>query len=208
MNIYQSEQEQFWAGEFGDEYIRRNESEAALGSNISLFVTALRRAHHITSCIEYGANIGLNLRALKTLYPDQEQYAIEINETAARTLAKTIPETHIFRMSVLEYTPQRAFSLALCKGILIHIHPNHLPKVYESLVQSTNKYLLICEYYNPTPVQLAYRGHKEKLFKRDFCGELLDAYPHLELLDYGFVYRRDPNFPQDDINWFLLAKRD
>jgi spore coat polysaccharide biosynthesis protein SpsF len=28
----------------------------------------------------------------------------------------------------------------------------------------------------------------------------------LKLADYGFVYRRDIRFPQDDINWFLLEK--
>jgi spore coat polysaccharide biosynthesis protein SpsF len=27
------------------------------------------------------------------------------------------------------------------------------------------------------------------------------------LVDYGFAYHRDPNFPQDDITWFLLEKR-
>jgi spore coat polysaccharide biosynthesis protein SpsF len=29
----------------------------------------------------------------------------------------------------------------------------------------------------------------------------------MKLLDYGFAYRRDPDFPQDDINWFLLERR-
>ena len=27
------------------------------------------------------------------------------------------------------------------------------------------------------------------------------------LVDYGFAYRHDPNFPQDDITWFLMEKR-
>jgi len=44
------------------------------------------------------------------------------------------------------------------------------------------------------------------LFKRDFAGEMLERFADLKLLDYGFVYRRDPNFPQDDITWFLLEK--
>jgi len=44
------------------------------------------------------------------------------------------------------------------------------------------------------------------LFKRDFAGEMLDRFKDLELLDYGFVYHRDNNFPQDDLNWFLLRK--
>jgi hypothetical protein len=50
-------------------------------------------------------------------------------------------------------------------------------------------------------------GHDERLFKRDFCGEILDRHADLELVDYGFAYHRDPKFPQGDITWFLLEKR-
>ena len=42
----------------------------------------------------------------------------------------------------------------------------HLENVYEKLVESTSKYLLICEYYNPTPVNISYRGNENKLFKK------------------------------------------
>ena len=35
---------------------------------------------------------------------------------------------------------------------------------------------------------------------------MLDRFPDLRLLDYGFAYHRDPVFPQDDITWFLLEK--
>jgi len=35
----------------------------------------------------------------------------------------------------------------------------------------------------------------------------MDRHPQLQLVDYGFSYRRDPNFPQDDITWFLMEKR-
>ncbi|MGE6567285.1 MULTISPECIES: hypothetical protein [Shewanella] len=37
-----------------------------------------------------------------------------------------------------------------------------------------------------------------------WAGEMLDKYSDLTLVDYGFVYLRDINFPQDDTNWFLL----
>ena len=96
--------------------------------------------------------------------------------------------------------------LVLIKGVLIHINPDLLKDVYERLYESTYKYILIAEYYNPTPIKVEYRGHKEKLFKRDFCGEMLDQYSDLTLLDYGFLYHRDSNFPQDDISWFLIEK--
>jgi pseudaminic acid biosynthesis-associated methylase len=73
-------------------------------------------------------------------------------------------------------------------------------------VSSSKKYICIAEYYNRTPVSINYRGHDERLYKRDFVGEVLDKFPSLTLVDYGFVYHRDPNFPQDDITWFLLEK--
>jgi len=50
-----------------------------------------------------------------------------------------------------------------------------------------------------------YRGNAERLFKRDFAGELIDRYG-LQLVSYGFAYHRDPYHPQDDITWFLLEK--
>jgi hypothetical protein len=65
---------------------------------------------------------------------------------------------------------------------------------------------LLCEYYNPAPTTVSYRGHNERLFKRDFAGEIMDRHPEMQLVDYGFAYHRDPNFPQDDITWFLMEK--
>jgi hypothetical protein len=69
---------------------------------------------------------------------------------------------------------------------------------------SISGYILIDEYYNPYPVSIDYRGEKNKLFKRDFAGELLDKYPDLELIDYGFTYSRDGW--NDNTNWFLMRK--
>jgi len=91
--------------------------------------------------------------------------------------------------------------------VLIHINPDMLDIVYEKLYNSSNRYILIAEYYNPTPVSISYRGHSDRLFKRDFAGEMLDKYDDLELLDYGFLYHRDKYFFQDDVSWFLLEKR-
>ena len=64
---------------------------------------------------------------------------------------------------------------------------------------------MVAEYYNPSPVNLSYRGNEETLFKRDFAGELMEQYG-LKLVDYGFIYKRDNWAPQDDITWFLLEK--
>lgn len=204
---YETEQEAFWAGEFGDAYIGRNQGEVLLASNLAFFSKALHAAHGVKSCVEFGANIGMNLKALQLLRPGLECHGIEINAEAARQLADTIPAGHVFRGSILDYQPTRQFDLALIKGVLIHMNPDTLPRIYDKLAQACGRYLLVAEYYNPAPVAIPYRGHGDRLFKRDFAGEVMDRHPGLKLVDYGFAYRRDPNHPQDDITWFLMEKR-
>ena len=88
----------------------------------------------------------------------------------------------------------------------LDINPDYLPEVYKRLDQYSSKYVMVAEYYNPSPVMINYRGHDNRLFKRDFAGELMEMYPDLQLVDYGFMYHRDPVFPQDDITWFLMEK--
>ena len=204
---FKTEQESFWAGEFGTAYIRRNKSPELLASNVAFFAKALRIARGLSDCIEFGANVGMNLAALQVLYPAQRQFGIEINPQASCELSQIIPLENIVKGSILDFEPKRTYDLVLIKGVLIHINPDCLAQVYAKLYASMGRYLLIGEYYNPSPVAVTYRGYTDRLFKRDFCGEMLELYPDLKLLDYGFAYRRDPDFPQDDINWFLLERK-
>lgn len=203
---FKTDQEKFWAGTFGDQYIQRNQSEQLLASNINFFSKAIAQTSGIKSIIEFGANIGMNLKALDFLLPESELYAVEINASAVEELKKTISTQNISNTSILDFSIQSQCDLSLIKGVLIHINPEDLDAVYEKLFSSTRKYLLVAEYYNPSPVAIDYRGHKEKLFKRDFAGEIMNKYSEMKLVDYGFVYHKDPKFPQDDITWFLLQK--
>lgn len=203
---YKTEQEAFWAGAFGSQYISRNQSEQLLASNLHFFSKALQRAGKVGSCIEFGANIGMNLRALKLLYPGLDARAVEINPDAAKILGELIGPEQVFQGSIFDYAPTPPADVALIKGVLIHINPDMLGAVYRKLYEASRRYVLVAEYYNPAPVAIPYRGHSDRLFKRDFAGEMLEQFPDLKLVDYGFAYRRDPAFPQDDITWFLLEK--
>ena len=203
---YKTEQEDFWSGDFGNEYISRNKGEMLLASNLNFFTKALARATNLNSCIEFGANIGMNLRALKLLRPELSLNAIEINQQAAEQLSDIVNKENIYTGSILDYPANQVFDLSFIKGVLIHINPNELNSVYKKLVDSTSRYLLVAEYYNPSPISIPYRGHKDRLFKRDFAGEILDQFPAIKLIDYGFSYHRDIAFPQDDISWFLMEK--
>lgn len=203
---YRTSQESFWAGEFGDDYSNRNSSDQLLASNIRMFSTALRTAGAISSCLEIGANIGMNLAALRMLYPNLAIKAIEINPAAAQILSQRIGPENVHTASVLDYAGTEVFDLVLVKGVLIHINPEMLPIVYDQIYRAASRLVMIAEYYNPSPTAVPYRGHQDRLFKRDFAGEFLDTFPSYALKDYGFAYRRDPVFPQDDITWFLMER--
>ena len=202
---YRTEQEEFWAGQFGDGYTERNRGARLVASNAALLSRILARTGPIRSAIEFGANIGLNLQALRLIAPDTKLAAVEINSAAVAEL-RQLGKIETYHKSIMEFSPKRKYDLALIKGVLIHINPEELHRVYSVLYRSSGRFICVAEYYNPTPVEIPYRGHRERLFKRDFACDLLDRFRDLKLLDYGFVYRGDPVFPQDDITWFLLEK--
>ncbi len=202
---YATEQENFWAGSFGDEYISRNESEALLYSKVAMWSQMLKSANRIQSIKELGCNIGLNLKALHHLNPTYELSGVEINEVAAHK-ARALDIGSITCNTITEPLEEDKVDLTFTAAVLIHINPEKLEQVYQNLVALSHRYVLVAEYYNPTPTEVNYRGHSERLFKRDFAGDLIDSYG-LNLVDYGFWYKRD-NVAREfgDVSWFLLEK--
>lgn len=186
----------------------RNADRRSVAARTAVFAKILRHTTGVGDVLELGANIGQNLLAIRNLLPDCRLAAVEINRKAAERLA-TIEDTRVHTGSITDFAPADlgSFDLTFTSGVLIHISPDRLPQVYNLLHGCSRKYILVWEYYNPTPVTVPYRGHSERLYKRDFAGELLERNTDLELVDYGFQYRRDHNFPADDSTWFLLAKK-
>lgn len=206
MKEFKTSQEEFWAGDFGNEYTARNRGVDWVACNTALFAKIFSGMKPIRTLIEFGANIGLNLQAIRRLLPSVELSAVEINRKAVDEL-RQLDYVKVYPQSVHDFSPDYSRDLVLVKGVLIHLNPESLPRVYDLLYETSNRYICLAEYYNPTPVAIPYRGHTDKLFKRDFAGELLGRHEDVRLIDYGFVYHGDPKFPQDDITWFLLEKQ-
>lgn len=198
-------QQEFWRGEFGDNYIERNNSEELKASNLLLFAEILRRSKIVpNSILEIGANIGLNLLAMKNFLPNCDMAGVEINEKAAKLLEKT--GAKVIRGGIEEVPLPDKYDLVFTKGVLIHINPKTLTLTYDKIFEASRRWILMIEYYSRSPNEIIYRGHQSVLFKRDFCGEFLDRFgDKAKLIDYGFFYHRD-NFPQDDLTWFLIEK--
>lgn len=206
MTSRRTEQEAFWEGAFGDDYIARNRGDRFVASSTHLFARILSECDGVRSIIEFGANVGNNLRALHRLLPEASLTAVEINGNAVTELQKLEYLDEVVHDSMLEFASGRAYDLSLTSGVLIHIDPEELAVAYDRLHGASSCYICVVEYYNPTPIQIPYRGHANMLQKRDFAGEMLDRFADIKLVDYGFVYHRDPLFPLDDCTWFLLKK--
>jgi pseudaminic acid biosynthesis-associated methylase len=200
-----TEQENFWEGRFGDQYTSRNSSKILQKNNDIFFKKIFKGTNNIFSVLELGCNIGNNLISLKKIYKKSSFTGVEINKEACKKITKRDADINVINSSINNFKTENKFDLVICKGVLIHIHPKQLKFIYQKIYNLSKKYILIAEYYNPKPISLNYRGYKRKLFKRDFTGDLLNFYKKLKLSNYGFVYHYD-EYPQDDINWFLLKK--
>lgn len=197
-------QSEFWSGKDGDNYISRNVSDSLHAANLKFFSDIFTSMGEVpSSVLELGANVGMNFKAISALAPEAALTGVEVNETAAKRLGEA--GFNAIQTSIEDFETSESFDLTMTKGVLIHLNPESLPATYAKLYNCSKRWIVIGEYYSPSPVGVEYRGQRDLLFKRDFAGEMLDKYPDLSLHSYGFAYHRGP-FAQDDINWFVLRK--
>ncbi len=198
-----------WRGAFGNAYTGRNTAdEASIERRVRMWRRVLRslEAAPPASCLEVGANIGINLRALKTLHA-LEMYALEPNAEARGVLVRdrVVPPDH-----VLDGTADRigladeSVDLVFTSGVLIHVDPDRLDAAYREMHRVARRYLLTIEYFASEPEEKTYRGREGLLFKRDFGALWLDLYPALTPVDYGFFWK--PATGLDNLTWWLFAK--
>lgn len=199
-----TDQETFWSRDFGNEYTQRN--QVLPTDRAPFFAQVLSHTYGVQRIAELGANKGHNLDALHHLSGNYDLTGVELNPTAYAEMAQ---KKHIqsIQSAIQDFQPApESFDLVFTCGVLIHINPDDLPLIYQTMYQSSRRYILINEYFNPSPVELPYRGHAGKLFKRDFAGEFLDQYAgRVSVVQYGFLWRRmDPAW--DDTTWVLMEK--
>lgn len=198
-----------WKGAFGNAYAGRNAAdEASIERRVRMWRRVLRpiEAAPPASCLEVGANIGINLRALKTLHA-LEMYALEPNAKARDILVRdrVVPPDR-----VLDGTADRidladeSVDLVFTSGVLIHVPPEQLAAACGEMYRVARRYLLMIEYFSSEPEEKTYRGEEGLLFKRDFGVFCLDLFPALSPVDYGFFWK--PATGLDNLTWWLFAK--
>ncbi len=206
-----SEAVDFWKGEFGDAYTDRSRGSDLITNNVAMFRKALAPIFYTTPMrvIEFGANIGLNIHALRRIdaFSMCQFTAVEPNAKAAEELrAIAGVEVHETSMQDAGEPWGGGYCLSATRGVLIHVPPEELYRAYGALYRASRRWILVAEYFNPSPVEVEYRGHAGRLWKRDFAGDMLDMFSDLRIANYGFQWRRDPWAPADDITWVLMEK--
>ncbi len=203
----ETQQEEFWKGDFAEGYVERNKGEDILAAKLTAFSYFLRHATAIHTSLELGGNIGMNERAMGLLIPGIQMHVVELNPEAAEICRTVKGVNNVYAGSIFDYETDMRYDLVFTCGVMIHLDPSMLDSVYEKMYRFSKKYILVSEYYNPEPIEVPYHGFSEKLYKRDFAGEMMDKYPDLRLIDYGFIYRRIMSFPViRDLSWFLMEK--
>ncbi|MBF0590193.1 MAG: methyltransferase domain-containing protein [Magnetococcales bacterium] len=205
-----TEQLDFWRGEFGSTYTERNAADAwQLQARVRLWSRIMRAmdGRSPQSILEVGANLGNNLRALSTMC-SATFHALEPNPTARERLVDdqvVAPERVLDGFASEIPLDDGAVELAFTSGVLIHIHPDDLAASCGEIYRVSSRYIVCIEYFSDKPEVIPYRGHTDKLFKRDFGGFWMDQHPDLQLLDYGFAWKRMTGL--DNLTWWVFEKR-
>lgn len=216
-----NEQEKFWSGEFGDEYTDRNSNLAMIANNEIFFRRILMETGWLNvsgglnlrvpeySVIEFGANSGMNLKALRNLgFSVEKMAAVEINQTACAKLLE-LDLDKLFVCSMFDKEEFGQYDIVLSSGLLIHIGEDEIEQAYDVLYNAClpGGTIVLVEYFAASPTSVEYRGHKNKLWRRNYGKDMLNKYPDLRLIGYDFVADIDPVCPKDNVTAWVLVKR-
>lgn len=210
MSQDETDQVKFWRGDFGNSYVDRNVTTYNhLRIRLAMWVRifAYMANDMPKSVLEVGPNIGLNIRAMKILC-DAEYFVVEPNAKARKILIddQVLPQDNIQDGFAGNFIlPEKPVDLAFTSGVMIHIHHDDLLQACTNIYNSTGKYIVCYEYFSDQPEMINYRGHGEKLFKRDYGAFWLENFPDLKCLGYGFEWKQLTGL--DNSTWWVFEKR-
>lgn len=180
----------FWSGNFGDDYTKRNRVDWILRIPFWKGIMDITRSRSVH---EFGCNAGFNLSAIRRACTDVEVSGNDVNEQALyQCNAAGIPAWNVMPASLRR-------ELVFTCGVLIHIAPEDLKATMQSIVDASCDYVLAVEYNAATEEEVLYRGNEGKLWKRPY-GKLYEDMG-LKLIVQGFVFKKDAF---DHCHWWLL----
>lgn len=176
--------ERLWAGGFGDDYIERNRGPDTRRP----FWLSLLPGLACERVLEVGCETGVNLRSVAELVGRSGAYGVDVNAKALGEMRAGLPGVQALRCAARHLPfPSGSFDLVFTVGVLIHQPESALAMAMGETVRCSRRWIFCGEYFAPETLEIAYRGERAVLFKRDYgrlYGELFDG---LALRQQGFV---------------------
>lgn len=196
--------ESLWSEEFGDSYVERNRAAAAGRGPLWRWV---HEQHPFASVLEVGCNVGGNLHWLTQLLDPARVYGVDINAAALREVRTALPDVNAVRAPARALPFRDAcFDLTFTTGVLIHQPPDALPIVLSELVRCSRRYVLCGEYFAEQPEEVAYRGERGAMFRRDWGALYQSLFPELALVGRRFEPLNEDGTGWDDVTFWLFEK--
>lgn len=194
--------EALWKGEFGNDYVQRNNS--AGGGRGPFWRDHLSR-FPASRILEVGCNVGANLRHLADLVPARDVWGVDINETSLAQLHAELPAVN-GGWAAARDLPFRDgwFDLVFTVAVLIHQPEDMLETVVSEMARCSRRYIACIEYTAPDVVEVGYRGTRSAFFKRPYGEVITAALPDLHLLHVGEV-TKGQGF-DDGLGYFVFEK--
>lgn len=191
-----------WTRDFGDEYTIRN----AKADDSRLTIWKIMLPRHVTSVLEVGANIGLNLEAIEQS-TNCELFACEPNDSARTQLIESniMPASHITADFADNLSfPDGIADLAFTCGVLIHIPADKLVASMREIHRCASQWIICGEYFAPSEEMVPYRGHNDALWRRDYGSIWLDNFKDLRC--HGCLFAWKPLTGLDNITFWIFEK--
>jgi len=211
-----NEQEKFWSSEFGKEYTDRNSRANSELNEIykvwyghtrlqmnEKFLNSFSRDIKI---LEVGCNTGMQLACLQSM-GFTNLYGIELQSYAVQKAKEFTQGVNIIQGSAFDIPfKDNFFDLVFTSGVLIHIDPTNLPRVFAEMHRCTNSHIWGFEYYADKVTSINYRGNEGFLWKADYQQLMRDQFPDLKLVmkeHYPYITENE----KGNVDYMYLLKK-
>ncbi len=196
-----TEQREFWKGDFGIDYINRNKTietvnelyEKQTGTTVeNIFKKFFDQIDRNSTIIELGCNVGLNLSVLSKM-GFKNLTGIEINETAYSIAKENNPNVNFINSSIEDFNSTNTYDLVYTAGVLIHIHPDTLPLIIKKMDNLSKKFIFGFEYFSENLVEIKYRNNLKTCWKQNFPELIKQSNPSFKTIKEEKFQYKDEN---------------
>lgn len=196
-----SKQLDHWTGEEGREYAARGENNLT-APRVHMWEHIINAVPELEglSTLEVGCNKGYNLKILQTWGHD----VVGIDPVGK--IPERFNEGILINKGVAEDIKfgDDSFDFVFSCGVLIHIHPDNQLKAIREMVRVAKKYIAVIEYFDANLTSVPYRGKNDLLWKRDYGSLVMNEFPLLNCVAYGFFWKRLTGL--DNLTYWVFEK--